>query len=81
MSVRNVGIYLQVHQHHNPEDQYQDLTTMRTSDLMSLLSLEFILCLIFFVSRLDFNTFYTEQLERLCADRSVVGSRKEETSG
>jgi hypothetical protein len=39
------------------------------------------LCVSFFVSRLDFNTFYTEQLERLCADRSVVGGRKEDTSG
>lgn len=31
--------------------------------------------------RLDFNTFYTEQLERICADRSLVDTRKEETSG
>ncbi|XP_021928970.1 gamma-tubulin complex component 2-like isoform X2 [Zootermopsis nevadensis] len=31
--------------------------------------------------RLDFNTFYTEQLERLCDDRSMVGGGKEETSG
>jgi len=33
------------------------------------------------LSRLNFNTFYTEQLERLCADRSLADSRKEEISG
>lgn len=36
---------------------------------------------LFSVSRLDFNTFYTEQLEKLCADRSLAENRKEETSG
>ncbi|PNF14012.1 Gamma-tubulin complex component 2 [Cryptotermes secundus] len=31
--------------------------------------------------RLDFNTFYTEQLERLCTDRPMVENGKEGTSG
>jgi gamma-tubulin complex component 2 len=31
--------------------------------------------------RLNFNTFYTEQLERLCVDESLADSRKEEISG
>lgn len=35
----------------------------------------------FSVSRLDFNTFYTEQLETLCTDRSLVENKKEGTSG
>jgi len=48
-------------------------------DSVNKLCLFFLLLLL--LSRLNFNTFYTEQLERLCVDESLADSRKEEISG